>query len=182
MKKIIRLLTLALLTVPVTTFAQSEGNQNTSELAGKVVASKPDSLLDWETPHDPTCPQVLLETTMGNILVALYNDTPKHRDNFLKLVNSGYYDGCIFQRVIKNFMIQGGDYSCRKVNMKKPQKFDVNSIRFRQKSSILNIIISADSSVLLAKEMMKIRPKLRRLLISTSPGAEIFLPGRWNIM
>lgn len=120
MKKIIRLLTLALLTVPVTTFAQSEGNQNTSEPAGKVVASKPDSLLDWETPHDPTCPQVLLETTMGNILVALYNDTPKHRDNFLKLVNSGYYDGCIFQRVIKNFMIQGGDYSCRKVNMKKP--------------------------------------------------------------
>lgn len=48
MKKIIRLLTLALLTVPVTTFAQSEGNQNTSEPAGKVVASKPDSLLDWE--------------------------------------------------------------------------------------------------------------------------------------
>ena len=96
MKKIIRLLTLALLTVPVTTFAQSEGNQNTSEPAGKVVASKPDSLLDWETPHDPTCPQVLLETTMGNILVALYNDTPKHRDNFLKLVNSSYYDGCIF--------------------------------------------------------------------------------------
>lgn len=94
MKKIIRLLTLALLTVPVTTFAQSEGNQNTSEPAGKVVASKPDSLLDWETPHDPTCPQVLLETSMGNILVALYNDTPKHRDNFLKLVNSGYYDGC----------------------------------------------------------------------------------------
>lgn len=47
MKKIIRLLTLALLTVPVTTFAQSEGNQNTSEPAGKVVASKPDSLLDW---------------------------------------------------------------------------------------------------------------------------------------
>ena len=102
-------MTLALLTVPVTTFAQSEGNQNTSEPAGKVVASKPDSLLDWETPHDPTCPQVLLETTMGNILVALYNDTPKHRDNFLKLVNSGYYDGCIFQRVIKNFMIQAGD-------------------------------------------------------------------------
>ena len=96
MKKIIRLLTLALLTVPVTTFAQSEGNQNTSEPAGKVVASKPDSLLDWETPHDPTCHQVLLETTMGNILVALYNDTPKHRDNFLKLVNSGYYDGASF--------------------------------------------------------------------------------------
>ena len=103
MKKIIRLLTLALLTVPVTTFAQSEGNQNTSEPAGKVVASKPDSLLDWETPHDPTCPQVLLETSMGYILVSLYNDTPKHRDNFLKLVNSGYYDG--LQLVTRNRVI-----------------------------------------------------------------------------
>lgn len=181
MKKIIRLLTLALLTVPVTTFAQSEGNQNTSEPAGKVVASKPDSLLDWETPHDPTCPQVLLETTMGNILVALYNDTPKHRDNFLKLVNSGYYDGCIFQRVIKNFMIQGGDYSCRKVNMEKPQKFDVNYTvpaeiiypKYYHKRGQLCAAREGDD---------EIRPKLRLLLISTSPGAEIFLHGRWNIM
>jgi cyclophilin family peptidyl-prolyl cis-trans isomerase len=48
---------------------------------------------------------------MGNILVALYNDTPKHRDNFLKLVNSGYYDGCIFQRVIKNFLMTGKMFS-----------------------------------------------------------------------
>ena len=63
---------------------------------------------------------------MGNIRVALYNDTPHHRDNFLKLVNSGYYNGCIFQRVIKNFMIQGGDYSCRKVTPGKVEKFDVN--------------------------------------------------------
>lgn len=70
--------------------------------------------------------EVLLETSMGNIRVALYNDTPKHRDNFLKLVNSGFYNGCIFQRVIKNFMIQGGDYATRKVNPNKVEKFDVN--------------------------------------------------------
>ena len=83
-------------------------------------------LLPWETPHDPTCHQVMIETNMGNILVALYNDTPKHRDNFLKLVNSGFYNGCIFQRVIKNFMIQGGDYSTRKVTPGKVEKFDVD--------------------------------------------------------
>jgi hypothetical protein len=53
MKKIIRLLTLALLTVPVTTFAQSEGNQNTSEPAGKVVASKPDSADQAKHLHGP---------------------------------------------------------------------------------------------------------------------------------
>ena len=74
---------------------------------------------------DTTLHQVMLETTMGNIKLALYNDTPKHRDNFLKLVNVGYYNGCIFQRVIKNFMIQGGDYSCRKVTPGKVEKFDV---------------------------------------------------------
>lgn len=74
---------------------------------------------------DTTLHQVMLETTMGNIKLALYNDTPKHRDNFLKLVNEGYYNGCIFQRVIKNFMVQGGDYSCRKVTPGKVEKFDV---------------------------------------------------------
>lgn len=74
---------------------------------------------------DTTLHQVMLETTMGNIKLSLYNDTPKHRDNFLKLVNEGYYNGCIFQRVIKNFMIQGGDYSCRKVTPGKVEKFDV---------------------------------------------------------
>lgn len=77
-------------------------------------------------PTDTTTHEVLLETSMGNIKLALYNDTPKHRDNFLKLVNSGYYNGCIFQRVIKNFMIQGGDYSTRKVTPGKVEKFDTN--------------------------------------------------------
>lgn len=79
-----------------------------------------------EEPRDTSMHEVLLETTLGNIRVALYNDTPLHRDNFLKLVRDGYYDGCIFQRVIKDFMIQAGDYSCRKVDMQNIKKFDVN--------------------------------------------------------
>lgn len=52
---------------------------------------------------------VKLETTMGNITVALYNKTPKHRDNFIKLVKEGVYDSTLFHRVIKQFMIQAGD-------------------------------------------------------------------------
>ena len=52
---------------------------------------------------------VKLETTMGNITVALYNETPKHRDNFIKLVKEGVYDSTLFPRVIKQFMIQAGD-------------------------------------------------------------------------
>jgi len=50
----------------------------------------------------------VIHTTMGDITVKLYNDTPLHRDNFIKLVNEGWYDGSPFHRVINNFMIQGG--------------------------------------------------------------------------
>lgn len=57
--------------------------------------------------------EVLLETTQGNIRLKLYNDTPIHRDNFLKLVRSGFYDGLLFHRVIPNFMIQVGDSASR---------------------------------------------------------------------
>jgi cyclophilin family peptidyl-prolyl cis-trans isomerase len=52
--------------------------------------------------------KVLIHTDMGDIKVALYNDTPKHRDNFVKLAKEGFYNGSPFHRVIKGFMIQGG--------------------------------------------------------------------------
>lgn len=52
---------------------------------------------------------VKFETTEGNITIKLYNETPKHRDNFIKLVKNGTYDSTLFHRVIKNFMIQAGD-------------------------------------------------------------------------
>ena len=61
---------------------------------------------DMETGNETL---VRLETTMGNITVKLYNETPKHRDNFIKLAKEGTYDSTLFHRVIKNFMIQAGD-------------------------------------------------------------------------
>ena len=53
--------------------------------------------------------QVKIQTMLGDIIVRLYDETPIHRDNFVKLVREGYYDGTLFHRVIKDFMIQGGD-------------------------------------------------------------------------
>ena len=52
---------------------------------------------------------VVLNTKFGTMRILLYNETPKHRDNFLKLTNEHFYDSLLFHRVIKNFMIQGGD-------------------------------------------------------------------------
>ena len=57
----------------------------------------------------PKAQRVRLETSVGTIRIELSDETPIHRDNFLKLCRSGYYDGTIFHRVIKDFMIQGGE-------------------------------------------------------------------------
>ncbi|MFI5138191.1 MAG: peptidylprolyl isomerase [Sphingobacteriales bacterium] len=52
---------------------------------------------------------VRIKTSYGVCIIRLYNETPKHRDNFIKLVKKGFYNGTLFHRVIQNFMIQGGD-------------------------------------------------------------------------
>lgn len=57
----------------------------------------------------PAGPTLDIATTAGNIKIRLYDDTPLHRDNFLKLAKEGYYDGVLFHRVIKDFMVQTGD-------------------------------------------------------------------------
>lgn len=57
----------------------------------------------------PAGPVVDIKTSVGDIQVKLYDDTPRHRDNFLKLVKDGYYNGVLFHRVIKDFMVQTGD-------------------------------------------------------------------------
>lgn len=65
--------------------------------------------MDKITPINPDDALVEIKTSMGDIVVELYNDTPLHRDNFLKLVGEGFYEGVLFHRVIDSFMIQAGD-------------------------------------------------------------------------
>lgn len=63
-----------------------------------------------EKPLDPNKPvYVTVRTNMGDVTVRLYDDTPLHRDNFIRLCQSGEYEGMLFHRIIKDFVVQGGD-------------------------------------------------------------------------
>lgn len=67
--------------------------------------------LNWATHAQSRI--VEIKTNLGTMKFKLYDDTPKHRDAFIKLANEGYYDGTLFYRVIQNFLIQGGSKSSR---------------------------------------------------------------------
>lgn len=88
-------LILALMTLQTVSAATPATNQN-----------KPDMTAEKNV-------NVAVKTTLGDFVVELYNDTPKHRDNFVKLVNEGYYNGLLFHRVIRDFMVQTGDPDSR---------------------------------------------------------------------
>lgn len=94
--------------LPVTALAQTDGDKTAG--GGSADANR---FAVVATDSSAVRHQVLLETTMGDVVVELYNETPKHRDNFLKLVREGYYDGNLWHRVIAQFMIQTGDSTTR---------------------------------------------------------------------
>lgn len=73
----------------------------------KSVASKTSGVT--ESPYTRGSVKVKITTPMGIIVVKLYDSTPKHRDNFMKLVQQKFYDRLLFHRIISGFMIQGGD-------------------------------------------------------------------------
>lgn len=62
---------------------------------------------------------VIMHTSLGDVTLKLYNETPLHRDNFIKLVKEGTYNGLLFHRVIKDFMVQGGDVTSKNAPMNK---------------------------------------------------------------
>ena len=89
-----------------------------------------------------------IETSMGDIKVKLYNETPKHRDNFIKLAKDGTYNGTLFHRVIKDFMVQAGD-----PESKNAPKGKMLVIRFRLNLYIRSIFIRKALCLLPDREM-----------------------------
>lgn len=106
MKKKILTVSVAFVSVALlATAAVVAGN----ETNGSPQVSEKVIMTETTTDTVPAGPTLQIETTAGPIKIRLYDDTPLHRDNFLKLAKEGYYDGVLFHRVIKDFMVQTGD-------------------------------------------------------------------------
>ena len=107
---------LAITVVPLLTFACSNDNEDTNQQeqadtnqSNTGNENNNNNLSDTAKALKQKVEYVQLETEFGTILFWLYNETPKHKENFEKLASEGFYDGTTFHRIIDGFMIQGGD-------------------------------------------------------------------------
>lgn len=103
--------TLFLLTTLIFTLASCNADSSQSATDSKATNDKTtnNTEMTTNTTPDTASAMVDIKTTLGDIRILLYGETPKHRDNFLKLVNEKFYEGTLFHRVINKFMIQAGD-------------------------------------------------------------------------
>lgn len=100
-----------------------------------------------------------VETSAGNIRIRLYNDTPLHRDNFVKLVQDGYYEGMLFHRVIPDFVIQTGDPDSR--NARPQMVLGANDIGYKIDAEIRPGRIHKRGMVAAAREGDDVNPEHR---------------------
>jgi len=101
--------------------------------------------------------KVLISTKLGDIKIALYNETPQHRDNFIKLVQKGFYDSLLFHRIIGNFMIQGGDPNSK--NAKQGQPLGMGGPGYTIPAEILPQFIHKKGALAAARQGDAVNPK-----------------------
>ena len=113
MKKVSFILTVLFCLIMASCCSTKKTSETPAERTDEVTAT--DQTTDNQTDNQLTTrnmenlTKVLFKTSEGDILIALYDNTPKHKENFLKLVKDGYYNGILFHRIIQGFMIQTGD-------------------------------------------------------------------------
>ncbi len=110
---------------------------------------------------------VLIETTQGNIKVKLYNQTPLHRDNFLKLVKEKNYNGVLFHRVIDNFMIQAGDPGSR--NATEGEKLGIGDVDYTIPAEINTELFHKKGALAAARQGDEVNPEKR------SSGSQFYI-------
>lgn len=110
----IKLATVLFLTVIIAACSPTKNGEKKNQKEKATTEAVTDATLQESEPEKKeeqsnTMTQILIKTSMGDITIALYDETPLHKENFIKLVNQRYYDGVLFHRIIKNFMVQTGD-------------------------------------------------------------------------
>ncbi|MBK8626769.1 MAG: peptidylprolyl isomerase [Saprospiraceae bacterium] len=119
---------------------------------GKSVSLKKEIII--EPPHH--C-MVEIQTTEGNMTAILYDDTPLHRDNFLKLVEEGFYNGILFHRVIKGFMAQTGDPESKTAHSGK--ELGGGGPAYKIKAEIKDTLVHVKGALAAARMSDQVNPK-----------------------
>lgn len=107
----------------------------------------------------PEGPQVLIKTRFGDMKVVLYNETPLHRDNFMKLTKEGVFDSLLFHRVIKGFMVQGGDPQSKRAT--KEQMLGDGDLNYTVPAEIVPGIIHKKGVIAAARNGDEVNPERR---------------------
>lgn len=110
---------------------------------------------------------VLIKTNKGNIKIKLYNETPLHRDNFIKLVKEGFYEDLLFHRVMKGFMVQGGDPESK--NAAPDAKLGMGGPGYTVKAEFLPELIHKKGALAAARQPDNINPE------KESSGSQFYL-------
>ena len=104
--------------------------------------------------------QILVETSKGKFILELFNETPRHRDNFIAKVKSGAYDGTIFHRVIKEFMVQGGNMLSKETQYQKTAELEDDSLSGTLEAEILPKLFVHERGMLAAARLSdELNPK-----------------------
>ena len=110
---------------------------------------------------------VEIETDFGNMTVLLYNSTPKHRDNFIKLVEEGFYNDLLFHRVIDGFMIQGGDPKSK--NAKPTARLGMGGPGYTVPAEFVDSLVHVKGALCAARQGDQVNPEKR------SSGSQFYI-------
>jgi len=124
---------------------------------------------------------ISIETTLGEMIIRLYDETPEHRDNMIKLIEEGYYEGQLFHRVIRDFMIQAGDP--HSVNAEKGQRLGAGGPGYTLAPEFHDHLIHKKGALAAARKGDRVNPDQR------SSGSQfyivqgrVFSPGELDLL
>jgi len=127
--------------------------------------------------------KVLLKTSLGDIIILLYEETPLHKENFIKLVNEKFYDGVLFHRIIQNFMVQTGDPDSKKAT--KGQRLGMGGPGYTIPAEIISELTHKRGSVAAARMGDQVNPKREssgsQFYIVDNPYGTPHLDGQYTV-